>query len=77
MINHTKIEKCLLLLTANTYILILLYRELKTDDRSFIFAVYSLVKNRSVKLPIVTKKSKHLGETNALDSLPLIEFTTL
>ena len=38
-INHTKIDKCLLLFTANTNILILLYRELKTEGRSFIFAV--------------------------------------
>ena len=39
LVNHTKIEKCLLLFTANTNILILLNRELKTDGRSFIFAV--------------------------------------
>ena len=38
--NHTKIEKCLLLLTANTNILFLLYRELKTDGKSFIFFSY-------------------------------------
>ena len=38
-INHTKIEKCLLLFTANTNILILLYRELKTDGKSLLFAV--------------------------------------
>ena len=38
-INHAKIEKCLLLFTANTNILILLYRELKTDGKSIIFAV--------------------------------------
>ena len=41
-INHTKIEKCLLLSTANTNILILLYRELNTDGKSFIFAVCRL-----------------------------------
>ena len=41
-INHNKIEKCLLLFTANTNILILLYRELKTDGKSFIFAVCRL-----------------------------------
>ena len=38
-INHTKKEQCLLLFTAKTNILILLYRELKTDVKSFIFAV--------------------------------------
>ena len=37
--NHTKLEKCFLLLTANTNILIPLYRELMTDGKSFIFAV--------------------------------------
>ena len=37
--------------------------------------IYSLVKNRSVKLPFVTKNSKHLGETSAHNSSPLIEFT--
>ena len=36
--NQTKIEKCLLLFKATTNILILLYRELKTDGNSFIFA---------------------------------------
>ena len=39
---HTKIENSLLLFTANTNILILLYRELKTDGKSFIFAVCRL-----------------------------------
>ena len=41
-INHTKIEKCFLLFTANTNILILLYRQLKTDGKIFIFAVCRL-----------------------------------
>ena len=40
--NHTKKAKSLLLFRANTNILILLYRELKTDGRSFIFAVCRL-----------------------------------
>ena len=40
--SHTKIEKCLLLFTANTNILILLYRELKTDGKSFILAFWRL-----------------------------------
>ena len=39
---NTKIEKCLLLFTANTNILILLYRELKTDGKSLPFAVCRL-----------------------------------
>ena len=38
-INHTKTKRCLLLFTANNNILILLHRELKTDGKSFIFAV--------------------------------------
>ena len=41
-INHTKIEKCFLLFTENTTILILLYRELRADGKSFIFAVCCL-----------------------------------
>ena len=41
-INHTKIENSLLGFTANSKILILLYRELKTDGKSFIFAVCRL-----------------------------------
>ena len=38
-INHTKMEKCLLLFTANTNVLIPLYRVLKTDGKSFMLAV--------------------------------------
>ena len=41
-INHTKIEKCLSLFTANTNVLIPLYRVLKTVGKSFIFAVCRL-----------------------------------
>ena len=41
-INHTNIEKCLLLFTTNKKILILLYRELKIDGKSFILAVCRL-----------------------------------
>ena len=37
--NHTKMEKCLLLFTANTNVLIPLYRVLKADSKSFNFAV--------------------------------------
>ena len=40
--NHTKMEKCLLLFTANANVLIPLYRVLKTDGKSFIFAVCHL-----------------------------------
>ena len=35
------------------------------------------MKNKSVKLPFVTKNSKHLVETGADDLLALIEFTPL
>ena len=43
-LNHIKIEKCLLLilLTTNTNIFTLLFNELKTDGKSFIFAVCRL-----------------------------------
>ena len=41
-LNHLKIEKCLLLFATNANIFTLLLRELKTDGKSFIFAVCSL-----------------------------------
>ena len=41
-INDTKIEKCFLLFTANTNVLMLLYRQIKTDSKTFIFAVCRL-----------------------------------
>ena len=41
-LNHRKIEKCLLLIATNTNIFTLLFNELKTDDKSFIFAVCRL-----------------------------------
>ena len=39
--------------------------------------IYFLVKNKSVKLPFVTKNSKHLVGTSGNDSSALIEFTPL
>ena len=41
-LNHIKIEKCILLIATNTNIFTLLFNELKTDGKSFIFAVCSL-----------------------------------
>ena len=41
-LNHLKIEKCLLLIATNTNIFTLLFNELKTDGKSFIFAVRRL-----------------------------------
>ena len=41
-INHTKMEKCVLLFTAKTNVLIPLYRVLKTDGKRFLFAVCRL-----------------------------------
>ena len=41
-LNHIKIEKCLLLIATNTNIFTLLLNELKTDGKSFIFAVCRL-----------------------------------
>ena len=43
-LNHIKIEKCLLLFATNTNILTLLFKELKTYGKSFIFG------SRNVKL---------------------------
>ena len=41
-LNHIKIEKCLLLFATNTNIFTLLFKELKADGKSFIFAVCRL-----------------------------------
>ena len=41
-LNHIKIEKCLLLFATNTNIFTLRFKELKTDGKSFIFAVCRL-----------------------------------
>ena len=41
-LNHIKIEKCILLFATNTNIFTLLFKELKTDGKSFIFAVCCL-----------------------------------
>ena len=38
-LNHIKIQKYHLLFTTNTNIFTLLFKELKTDGKSFIFAV--------------------------------------
>ena len=40
-------EKCLLVFTVNTNIFTLLYRQLKTDGKSFIFAVWRLTKGHA------------------------------
>ena len=45
-LNHRKIEKCLLLIATNTNIFTLLFNELKTDGKSFIFAVCRLTYDR-------------------------------
>ena len=42
LFNHLKIEKCLLLFATNTNIFTLLFKELKIDGKSFIFAVCRL-----------------------------------
>ena len=41
-LNHIKIEKCLLLFATNTSIFTLLFKELETEGKSFIFAVCRL-----------------------------------
>ena len=41
-LNHIKIEKCHLLFTTKTNIFTLLFKEVKTDGKSFIFAVCRL-----------------------------------
>ena len=41
-LNHIKIEKCLLLFATKTNIFTVLFKELKTNGKSFIFAVCRL-----------------------------------
>ena len=41
-LNHIKIEKCLLPIATNTNFFTLLFNKLKTDGKSFIFAVCRL-----------------------------------
>ena len=41
-LNHIEIENCLLLFPTNTNIFTLLFNELETDGKSFIFAVCGL-----------------------------------
>ena len=41
-LNHIKLEKCLLLFATNTNICTLLFKEIKTEGKSFIFAVCRL-----------------------------------
>ena len=42
LLNHINLEKCLLLFATNTNIFTLLFKELNTDGKSFIFAVCRL-----------------------------------
>ena len=42
-LNHIKIEKWLLVFATNTNIFTLLFKELKTDGKRFIFAVCRLM----------------------------------
>ena len=44
-LNHIKIKICLLLFATNTNILTLLLKELKTEGKSFIFAVCRLTED--------------------------------
>ena len=74
--NHTKIEKCLLLFTANTNILIPLYRELNTGGKSFIFFRFPFTVNVKLNLSIekyTTPENIQKGEAFAWKSLSLSE----
>ena len=59
-LNHIKIEKYLLLFATNTNIFTLLFKELETDGKSFIFAVcrltYDYVYNVKLNLSIMPLK---------------------
>ena len=60
-LNHIKIEKCLLLFATNTNISTIVFKELKTVGKSFIFAVCRLTEHH------VT------SSLNSLLSTPLIK----
>ena len=74
--NHTKIEKCILLFTADTNILILLYRELKTDGKSFIFAVCRLPFAVNVKLNLSNVSARRTPHA-AHWTIPILQYNYL
>ena len=63
-LNQIKIEKCLLLFATNTNISTVLFKELKTDDKSFIFAVCRLTKDHVTSSLISLMAAKNLLSTN-------------
>ena len=72
LLNHKKIEKCLLLFATNTNIFTLLFKELKTDGKSFIFAVCRLTYDHitSNLIPLIfchwTRKMKTFSTSKLL-----------
>ena len=66
-LNHIKIEKCLLLFAKNTKIFTLLFKELWTDGKSFIFAVYRLTSDHATSSLIsLSTCFSHLAALNCL-----------
>ena len=58
-LNHIKKEKCLLLFATNANIFTLLFKELKTDGKSFIFAVCRLTQDH-VTLSLISLYINHI-----------------
>ena len=68
-LNHIKIEKCLLLFVTNTNIFTLLFKELKTDSKSFIFAIGHLTYNHQLNLSISARSWKIWKSHSRLDPI--------
>ena len=77
LLNHINIEKCLLLFATNTNIFTLLFEELNTDGKSFIFAVcrltYDHVTSNLISLLCLTVRVEEIGpEKRARSRLGLV-----
>ena len=71
-LNHIKMQKCLLLFATNTNIFTLLFKELKTDGKSFIFAVLPFdVRPRNVKLMTRSRWKKNCNKFLSVAALLL------
>ena len=71
-LNHTNIEKCLLLFATNTNIFTLLFKELKTNGKSFIFAVcrltYDHVTSNLISLILIKLAKRFSGSIRPVTS---------
>ena len=75
-LNHIKIEKFLLLIATNTNIFTLLFNELTTDGKSFIFAVCRLTCDHVTSNLISLKMFGNREKTSDGLTIPLICYYT-